>query len=228
MLVLFCFTAAGHCSQYAEPEKVAEVLDGKRETADASWWGFDEEDSTVYMQAALDSGVRKVIFPDMGSPWIVSKITLNNDGLEVVFEPGVLVLAKEGAFRRITDAMFTVVRRKNIVFRGYGAVLRMRKMDYIREPYEPGEHRHIFDIRASENIQVLGLRVENSGKDGVYIRGKDIVIRDVVADGNHSQGISVTHAENLLIENTVLKNTSGTSPMAGLDLEPNREADLLN
>ncbi len=46
-------------------------------------------------------------------------------------------------------------------------------------------------------------------------------IKDVVCDGNNRQGISVISARNLLIEDTVLKNTAGTAPQAGIDFEPN-------
>jgi hypothetical protein len=54
-----------------------------------------------------------------------------------------------------------------------------------------------------------------------------VVIRDVVCDRNYRQGISVITAENLLIENCLLKNTAGTAPAAGIDFEPNRASERL-
>jgi len=42
------------------------------------------------------------------------------------------------------------------------------------------------------------------------VTNNDVHIKDVVCDGNYSQGISMITAENLLIEDTVLKNTAGT------------------
>jgi hypothetical protein len=48
-----------------------------------------------------------------------------------------------------------------------------------------------------------------------------------VADNNYRQGISVITAKNLLIENCVFKNTGGTAPSAGIDLEPNRSDESL-
>ena len=35
-----------------------------------SSFGFDPEDSTRFIQAAIDSGAEKVIFDKMSSPWI--------------------------------------------------------------------------------------------------------------------------------------------------------------
>ena len=46
-------------------------------------------------------------------------------------------------------------------------------------------------------------------------RTRDIVIRDVVADQNHRQGISVISAVGLLVENSTFSGTNGTAPMAG-------------
>ena len=34
------------------PQAVAEVANGARDTANAAWWGFNEEDSTEAVQAA--------------------------------------------------------------------------------------------------------------------------------------------------------------------------------
>ena len=38
------------------PEAVREVAEGRRATANAAWWGFDAEDATQALQAAIDSG----------------------------------------------------------------------------------------------------------------------------------------------------------------------------
>ena len=53
------------------------------------------------------------------------------------------------------------------------------------------------------------------------------MIKDVVTDNCYRQGISVISARNLLIENNVFKNTGGTPPGAGIDLEPNRPDEKL-
>jgi len=79
-------------------QAIAEVAAGKRTAARASWWGFDPADSTAALQAAINSGARKLIVEDMGAPWITGKLTLASD-LEIVFEKGVIVQAKRGAFR---------------------------------------------------------------------------------------------------------------------------------
>ncbi|MFW6438177.1 MAG: right-handed parallel beta-helix repeat-containing protein, partial [Armatimonadota bacterium] len=64
------------------------------------------------------------------------------------------------------------------------------------------------------------------GGDGIYFGAggdgnRNIHIKDLICDKNYRQGISVITAENVLIEDTVLSNTGGTPPAAGIDWEPN-------
>ena len=54
-------------------EFIAEVQAGRVTTADASWWGFNPADATSALQAAFDSPARKVVVPDMGRPWVVTR-----------------------------------------------------------------------------------------------------------------------------------------------------------
>jgi len=111
----------------------------------------------------------------------------------------------------------------------------MWKADYDDEAlYEKASWRHCLNISGCTNVQVLGLTLAESGGDGIYLGSgagrapnRDVVIRDVVCDSNYRQGISVICAENLLIENTVMRNTAGTPPEAGIDFEPNDPAERL-
>lgn len=215
-------------SRGANPEAVAEVKAGKRTEARASWWGFDPKEATEALQGAIDSGARKVIVEDMGSPWVVDEIRLRSD-LELVFEPGVVVQAKRGAFKGTNASLLTAVSAKNLILRGPGATLRMWRDDYDDpEQYKKAEWRHVVNLRSCENVQILGLTLAESGGDGIYLgvggkRGPNtnILIQDVVCDQNYRQGISVISARGLLIERCVLKNTDGTAPRAGIDFEPN-------
>lgn len=208
-------------------EAIRRGLSRSPKVVKASWWGFNEEDSTTALQSAINSGADKVIIDNVGKPWIVTPIELASNQ-ELSFEKGVAVLAKKGAFRGKGDCLFTARLKENIKLIGYGATLRMRKADYQGPPYEPAEWRHCLSIRSCKNVKVYGLALAESGGDGMYLgvskRGvtnSNIHIKDVICDSNHRQGISVITAENLLIENTILKNTSGTPPQAGIDFEPN-------
>ena len=209
------------------PAAVAAVAAGELAEANAAWWGFDVEDSTEFLQAAIDSGAPKVVVPYVGAPWIVRPILLRGD-LDLVFEPGVLILAKEGEFKGKGDSLFGVANAENLTIRGYGATLRMRKKDYQSEAYAKAEWRMTLSMVGCKNVVVEGLRLESSGGDGIYVGAtaerpycEDVVIRNVVCHDHHRQGISVITAKNLLIENCIMSGTDGTPPRAGIDLEPN-------
>jgi len=213
---------------------VAEVAAGKRAEARASWWGFDPVESTRALQAAIDSKARKVVVENMGSPWIVDEIRLRGD-LEVVFEPGVVVQAKRGAFKATNASLFTATRAKNLTLRGPGATLKMWREDY-DDPsrYKKAEWRHVLDFKSCADVRVIGLTLSDSGGDGVYLGvsgggpNTNILIQDVICERNYRQGISVISARGLTIERCVLRDTAGTSPMAGIDFEPNRAGEEIS
>jgi hypothetical protein len=110
----------------------------------------------------------------------------------------------------------------------------MRKHDYQHPPYAKAEWRMGLSFTGCSHVEVDGLRIEQTGGDGVYIGSSgrnptcsDVVIRDCVCADNHRQGISVISAVHLLIENCRLSRTEGTAPEAGIDLEPDTSQDRL-
>ena len=216
---------------------VQQVASGERTMASAAWWGFNAEDVTDALQAALDSKAKTLIIPYMGEAWIVRPLRLHGDQ-EIIFEPGVLVMARKGEFRGGGDSLLTAVDAENLVLRGYGAVLRMRKKDYQNSPYTPAEWRMGIALRGCRNVTVEGLRIESSGGDGIYIDGggarawcEGITVRNVTCFDNHRQGISVVSAQDLLVEGCSLSGTGGTAPESGIDFEPDtanqREANCV-
>jgi len=214
----------------ADPQAVAEVKAGKRTEANAAWWGFDAADATAALQGAIDSGAKRVVVPNVGKPWIVRPITLRGDQ-EIVFEKGVEVVAKPGAFPGLRDFLFSATNVSNLALIGPGATLRMQKAEYTE-----GEWRHALAILSCRNVKVVGLVLKESGGDGIYLgRGpkgspaanENILIKEVTCDGHRRQGISVITAKDLLIEDCALINTGGTAPQAGIDFEPNAKDEKL-
>jgi len=76
-------------------EAIADVQSGKTTVANAAWWGFDPEDATDGLQAAIDSGARRLIVPKMRSDWVVRPIKLTSNQ-EIVFERGTVISDKSG------------------------------------------------------------------------------------------------------------------------------------
>lgn len=213
-------------------QAIQEVAVGTRAEASAAWWGFDPDDATETLQAALDSKARTLTIPYMGRPWIVRPLKLHGNQ-EIIFAPGVLLLAKKGEYKGKGDSMFTASDAENLTLRGYGATLRMRKKDYQNPPYEKAEWRMGLALHGCKNVVVEGVRIESSGGDGIYLDAgqrpwcEDVTIRNVTCLDNHRQGISVISARNLLVDGCSLSGTSGTAPESGIDLEPDVPANVM-
>ena len=223
----------------ARPGLVAEVLNGTRAEARASWWGFDARDSTEFLQAAIRSGVRRLIIDRQDSPWVTRPLTGVSDQ-EIVFERGVELVALRGAFRSKGECLLTFNGCERVALRGMKdaagerPVIRMLKADYQSGDYEPSEWRHGLSLLSCRDVRIEDLRIEQTGGDGIYLGvaasqrpNLDVVIRGVDCHDNHRQGISVISAKNLLIDGCQLRHTKGTDPQAGIDFEPNSPSDEL-
>jgi len=224
---------AGSPGNVENPNAVTEVLEGTRTEANAAWWGFDETDATDALQSAINSGAKKVVVPDMEKDWIVRPIMLKGDQ-EIVFEDGAIVTAKKSEFKGKGDCLFKGMELSNLTLRGYGAVFRMQKQDYMTDAYDKAEWRMVIGLYSCNNVEILGITLRDSGGDGIYLGVSgdqmycsNIHIRGVICDNNYRQGISVISADNMLIEDCTFKNTWGTPPAAGIDLEPNHPGERL-
>ena len=200
-----------------------------------SSFGFDAGDSTEIIQRALDSGARTLIFDRQAGPWITRPLVARSNQ-ELVFEDGVELVAKKGEFHGIRDYLLCCEGVSNLVIRGLGpagGTFRMHKRDYQKPPYARSEWRYTLRLCGVENVHVENMRFVSSGGDGIVIgawkgkSAKNVVIRNCVCDDNHRQGISLCGGEDILIEDTLLSNTCGTPPQAGIDFEPDHPSEKL-
>lgn len=96
-----------------------------------------------------------------------------------------------------------------------------------------GEYGHGINLMSCKNVIVKDVTVSNCWGDGFYVGGKDgasedIRLENVVATNNRRQGLSVTHVDGMVIKNSEFSNTNGTSPQAGIDIEPNNNEKTVN
>jgi len=89
-------------------------------------------------------------------------------------------------------------------------------------------------MKKSTNIKIEDIQIDDFWGDGIYIGGdgygnqsKNIYIRNVHADNNRRQGISVVNVDGLVIEGGSATRTNGTAPQTGIDFEPNNNGEML-
>lgn len=213
------------------------ALAGCDDGVKVSSFGFDPEDSTEIIQKAIDSGAPKIVFDRQTGPWIARPL-VGRSNIEIVFEDGVELVAKRGEYRGIRDYLFRFECVSNVVIRGLGekgGTLRMWKSDYQdpKQNYAKSEWRYALRLCAVENVLVENMSFRSSGGDGIVIgakngrNSKNVTIRKCICDDNHRQGISLCSGEGILIEDTILSNTKGTPPEAGIDLEPDHAGEVI-
>ena len=182
-------------------------------------------DATSAFNAALNSGSSFIVIDKQSSEWRVKPTRIFDlRNTTVVFESGVVVRAKPGAFTSTTNELLNLVRPQNVTIKGYGATLKMNKSEYTS-----GEHRHALAINKGNNVTVLGLTLSDSGGDGLYLAGDsagggrstDITIEDVVCRNNLRNGMTIVSARNVWVRNSEFIQSKGKNPETGVDLEPN-------
>lgn len=198
-------------------------------------WGYDKNDSTDILQKALDSEYQVIIIPAKPGQWITRPLFINRDNITIIFEKGAQLVAKRGSYLGKGDSVLSINGVQNISIHGYGGTIRMWRDDYDNKPYEHSEWRSGIKILSSNNIQITGLIVQETGGDGIYISqlrlenyptfSSNVVIRDMQLIDNYRQGISVISVKNLLIDNCYISGTKGTPPEAGIDFEPNKPTE---
>lgn len=209
-------------------------------------FGYDPKDATRFLQAALDSDEPVIVIDRKEGDWISTPLAMRGKTGKVIrLESGVVVRAKRGEFRSPYVPLFLLEFCTNVTVRGVDprtCGFRMWREDYADPAkYAPGEWRHAIALMSTVGVVLENISANESGGDGLYISnaGRDgsapgggadcvnTVVRNCIFDRNYRQGISVIGANGLLIENTVMSNTSGTDPQDGIDFEPNGPHNVL-
>lgn len=197
------------------------------QTVRVSDFGHDADDSTRFIQAALDAGAGTVVLDRSGSPWMTDSLALRSN-TRLVLEPGVELCARKGGLLDRYAALLNAEAVTNVTVSGAGGVMRLRREDYARPPYRESQHRHAFACRGGVNVTVEGLTIIGAGGDGVYVCGdrmgrptRNLTVRDVTVTNSYRQGMSVISVKGLRVERVRLLGTHGTAPEAGIDFEPN-------
>ncbi|MCK9412570.1 MAG: right-handed parallel beta-helix repeat-containing protein [Prolixibacteraceae bacterium] len=88
----------------------------------------------------------------------------------------------------------------------------------------PNESGDCIAVRASHNVTVKNITLKDAHDDGIIIayESSNVTLDGVVSDNNRRQGLSIVSVVGAVIKNSVFKNTIGTAPQCGIDVEPNK------
>lgn len=95
-----------------------------------------------------------------------------------------------------------------------------------------GEWGHGIQVRAASRITIRDMHISDCWGDGICIGAawtqgrqqrilsEDIVIAGIVSTGNRRQGLSIGGSRNVRVHDSEFRDTSGTAPECGIDVEP--------
>ncbi|MCK9412543.1 MAG: right-handed parallel beta-helix repeat-containing protein [Prolixibacteraceae bacterium] len=182
-------------------------------------------DDTAALQAAVDQigGTNDTVFVSNGTYMIHPSVHLNlKSNMTLKMANGAVLKAIP-----VSSDGYAVVNLSNIQnVTIIGGKVEGERGGHTGAAVAGDGHGHGFTILGTDNIMVKDLTVKNCWGDGIYVgKGtvmtKNVTIDNVISDNNRRQGMSVVMVDGMVVKNSVFKNTNGTDPQAGIDLEPN-------
>ena len=119
-----------------------------------------------------------------------------------------------------TNYYIVGLRGENIQLHGKGAIVG----DKHTHTGIKGEWGMGVNLAECKNVDIYDLTIRDCWGDCIYIgtESTDVRINNCTLDHGRRQGISITSAGRVLIENCVISNVGGTSPEYAIDVEPNK------
>jgi len=194
-------------------------------------------DGRAALALALGSGGRAVRLPegtcvlgqaDVGVTTFKAGVQIPSNST-LIFSPGTILQAKTAY--QANSFLISMYGVDNVTIYGQGGIAEMLKSEYMS-----GEQRHTVFIGQSTNIAIYDLTARDSGGDNFLIQGaiggggtksENVLLVNCVADNARRNGLSITHAKGVRVLGGVYKNSIGTSPEVGIDIEPNANEDVI-
>jgi len=183
--------------------------------------GNGTSDDTLAIQNAIDyisSVGGGTVNVDSGTYLINPDVSINMKSNIQLSLTGDAIL-KSLASGRVNSEIINIVNVNNVNVIG-GKIIGDR---YIHTG-TGGEWGMGVNVAGSSNVNITGINITDCWGDGIYIGGvssSNVVIYSVISNNNRRQGMSITNAKNIAVANSEFKNTNGTLPQAGIDIEPN-------
>ena len=230
LLTAWCFAGLAAAAETAAPTSLrrrAEIA-ARGQCARQGAKGDGRTDDTVSIQAAIDEvgGTGGTVLVPNGTYMVEvvdrqRRVTLKSDMT--------LKLANDAVLKAFPNnsrkyAVLSIADVSNVTV--VGGTLEGDRSEHKGKDGEAGMGIRI--SHGAKRITVSGVTARKMWGDGFYVEGaKDTKFCDVIADNNRRQGLSIIEASGVLVTNSMFKNTHGTRPSAGIDLEPDEASQKI-
>jgi len=230
LLTAWCFAGLAAAAETAAPQAcvVAPKSPLVVNVRDKGAKGDGRTDDTVSIQAAIDEvgGTGGTVLVPNGTYMVEvvdrqRRVTLKSDMT--------LKLANDAVLKAFPNdsrkyAVLSIADVSNVTV--VGGTLEGDRAEHKGKDGEAGMGIRI--SHGAKRITVSGVTARKMWGDGFYVEGaKDTKFCDVIADNNRRQGLSIIEASGVLVTDSMFKNTHGTRPSAGIDLEPDEASQKI-
>ena len=197
--------------------EVTAASDDSSGVEDATFIGTDDDLATALGTAAPG----RLIVVLAGTHRLSQPVVMDTGGVHLHLRPDAIV---ESPDISDTSTRTIEVRSDNCAITGQGT-FDGRQADQGLD----GEGSSILGLYDVSNFLLDGPTLENPPcGDCLYMDYvENSVFQNFVADGAYRNGISLIQGRNVTLENFIARNTSGTDPQAGVDIEPNNAGEPL-
>lgn len=217
----------------------------KSQVIKSSWFEFDEIDCIDTLKELLEISKDCTVHIENGTYNISTKYVEDTDypaGEEnsVLIAPSNSRIILDGTIKLLTNSLkhyvvLSIRNKENVIVEGTGSIIG----DVETHTGTTGEWGHGIQISSSKNITVKDISISKCWGDGITVSGKaetiptgtNILIDGITSSYNRRLGISLIAGDGIkLVNSTTHDNAtiSGTSPAAGLDIEPNKDEVINN
>lgn len=194
----------------------------KNDVLSVDWFLLNNDLDPLYEQGVFNlSGMKKI---ELQNKTYVARVRGRNSGItlsDVAIEGnGATLRAKAGGSTSQSLLMFSScsnISIKDLVLVGS------------EETATEEGARHNLSLYNCENIKLENVISLNAFTDGLYIRKSNhLVINGYKAYQSGRQGCSVTAGNDIQFQNCLFDGSYRVAPMAGLDIEPNYDSDIVD
>lgn len=216
------YTQSGNNTYNSEVEALQESAVDLKQYLPSNYVVDGSVDYTKQLQNGIELN-QAVLMPDF--PVLTSGIHLKN-GSTLIFQKNSLLIMAPSVQVWYQVLAINKVHDVTVYFANI-------KGDRDKHIGTKGEWGFGIGIESANNIRIISPIISDCWGDGIYINNKttadakeasdsnNILIDGARLDNNRRNGISIIDGSNILIKNSVISNTNGTSPMVGIDIEPN-------